>query len=204
MSPSASPAPSSHAGAVRGRVRASAVRGRARAGRAGRKPQRRRHAETVLRALARSFGLVRRIMAPHIANFGISVSQWTVLRTLQRAEDEGTVGLRLCDLGARLLVQPPSVTGAVDRLKRMGLLATTVSSEDQRVREVRLTRSGRERVAQVLVGQPERLARLLAGLSKPEQEELRRLLDRLTKHLEALVDPCETTEGEDDLAERGP
>jgi DNA-binding MarR family transcriptional regulator len=196
MSPSASPA-NPRAGAV-------SIRRRARAGRAGRKPQRRRHAETVLRALARSFGLVRRIMAPHIANFGISVSQWTVLRTLQRAEDEGSVGLRLCDLGARLLVQPPSVTGVVDRLKRMGLLTSTVSSEDQRVREVRLTRSGRERVAQVLVGQPERLARLLAGLSKPEQEELRRLLDLLTKHLEALVDPCETIDGEDDVTERGP
>jgi len=179
------------------------MRRRARAVRAARKPQRRRHAETVLRALARSFGLVRRIMAPHIGSFGISISQWTVLRTLQRAEDEGTVGLRLCDLGARLLVQPPSVTGAVDRLKRMGLLTTTVSSEDQRVREVRLTRSGRERVAQVLVGQPERLARLLAGLSRPEQDELRRLLDLLTNHLESLVDPRETIDGEDDLAERG-
>jgi len=198
MAPSASPAPTSRAGAVRG-----SVRRRVRADRAARKPQRRRHAETVLRALARSFGLVRRIMAPHIGSFGISISQWTVLRTLQRAEDEGTVGLRLCDLGARLLVQPPSVTGAVDRLKRMGLLTTTVSSEDQRVREVRLTRSGRERVAQVLVGQPERLARLLAGLSRPEQEELRRLLDLLTNHLESLVDPRETIDGEDDLAERG-
>jgi len=198
MAPSASPAPTSRAGAVRG-----SVRRRVRAGRAARKPQRRRHAETVLRALARSFGLVRRIMAPHIGSFGISISQWTVLRTLQRAEDEGTVGLRLCDLGARLLVQPPSVTGAVDRLKRMGLLTTTVSSEDQRVREVRLTRSRRERVAQVLVGQPERLARLLAGLSRPEQEELRRLLDLLTNHLESLVDPRETIDGEDDLAERG-
>jgi hypothetical protein len=86
-------------------------------------------------------------------------------RTLQRA-DEGTVGLRLCDLGGASLDPAPSVTGAVDRLKRMGLLATTVSSEDQRVREVRLTRSGRERVAQVLVGSAERGSRGCSPASK--------------------------------------
>ncbi len=190
----ASPVPSSRAGPARRKPRA---------GRAAASASRRRPADTVLRSLARSFGLVRRYMAPHFARFGLSVSQWTVLRTLQRAEDEGTVGLRLCDLGARLLVQPPSVTGVVDRLKRMGLLATAVSSSDQRVREVRLTRAGRERVAEILVGHPERIARLLAGLARGEQDDLRRLLDTLTNHLETLVDPSDASDGEDSLAERG-
>jgi len=190
---SASSTPSSRAGPVRRKVRT---------GRSGAKSVRRRPAETVLRSLARSFGLVRRIMAPRLAGFGVSISQWAVLRTLKRAEDEGTAGLRLCDLGTRLLVQPPSVTGVVDRLKRLGLLTTSVSAADQRVREVRLTRQGRERVASILVGQPARLAQLLAGLTHVQQDELRRLLDLLTQHLESLVDPCEATDGEDALAER--
>src|ERR1041384_3471387 len=76
---------------------------------------------TTFRELIRSFGLIRRLMTPYFARFGISASQWSVLRTLYRSEQEGERDLRLTDLGERLLIQPPSVTATVDRLQRMGL-----------------------------------------------------------------------------------
>src|SRR6516165_1881415 len=81
-----------------------------------------RPTESTFRELVRTFGLVERVMQSHFARFGISGAQWGVLRNLHRAEQEGLPGLRLTDLSDRLLIRPPSVTGAVDRLERAGLV----------------------------------------------------------------------------------
>ena len=62
--------------------------------------------EMAFRSLIRTLGLLKRVMEPHFARFGISGSQWGVLRTLHRAqEEEGLVDLRLIDLGDRLLIR---------------------------------------------------------------------------------------------------
>jgi DNA-binding MarR family transcriptional regulator len=140
--------------------------------------------ESVHRTLIRAFGLLRRAMAPHFARFGISGAQFGVLRALDRAHADGGAPLRLSDLSARLLVQPPSVTGVVGRLRRMGLVATSVSRADQRAREVRLTAAGRRRVAQILARHPARVKQILAGLTAAEQHQLHGLLERLATHLE--------------------
>ena len=50
-------------------------------------------------------------MQPYFARFGITGSQWGILRTLHRAEREGLPSLRVTDLSDRLLVRPPSITG---------------------------------------------------------------------------------------------
>src|SRR6266404_5330251 len=78
--------------------------------------------DNAIRELVRTFGLVEKVMQPYFARFGISGSQWGVLRHLYRAEQEGWPGLRLTDLGDRLLIRPPSVTGVVDRLERAELV----------------------------------------------------------------------------------
>src|SRR5215475_6094376 len=103
------------------------------------------------RLLLRVFGRVERVMAAYFAPFGISGSHWGVLRRLQRAEtEEGERGLRLSDLGRRLFIRPPSVTGIVDRLERMGLVSREVESDDQRAKRVALTDRGRRLVHRVL------------------------------------------------------
>src|SRR5260221_14750774 len=96
------------------------------------------------RELLRVFGALERVMHPYFARFGISGSQWGVLRTLHRAESEGLTGLRLTDLGDRLLIRPPSVTGIIDRLERVGLVVRDGSPEDLRAKLVRLTGKGRQ------------------------------------------------------------
>src|SRR5262245_56773073 len=102
--------------------------------------------ENAFRELIRTFGLVERVMQPYFAQFGISGSQWGVLRNLHRAEQEGLPGLRLTDLGDRLLIRPPSVTGAIDRLERAGLVVRDGSPTDLRAKQVGLTSKGRELV----------------------------------------------------------
>ena len=90
--------------------------------------------EVAFRTLVRTYGLLGRAMQPFFVRFGITGSQFAVLRTLRCAESEairnGAIptdangkchGLRQTELGDRLLVRPPSVTGVIDRLERQGL-----------------------------------------------------------------------------------
>ncbi|MGE5611580.1 MAG: MarR family winged helix-turn-helix transcriptional regulator [Bacillota bacterium] len=146
-----------------------------------------RPVEPVFRTLLRTCGLVGRIMQPFFARFGVSGSQWGILRTLYRAEQEGTEGLRLRDLGERLLIRPPSVTGVVGRLERQGLVVSDVSTKDLRAKQVRLTPDGRAVVRDVLKEHADQVGRMMGGLNEDEQRELQRLLVRLTEHLEGMV-----------------
>src|SRR5262245_36016109 len=125
--------------------------------------------ELTFRAFIRTYGLFRHRMQEYFSQFGITGAQWGILRALHRAEGEDPGGLRLTDLGRRLLVRPPSVTTIVDRLERMGLVARKSAIKDQRVKTVTLTRAGRQIVARILEHHPQQIHTILAGLSKIEQ-----------------------------------
>jgi DNA-binding MarR family transcriptional regulator len=145
-------------------------------------------AERAFRQLIRNFGLIERIMQPYFARYGISGAQWGVLRNLHRAEQEGLTGLRLTDLSQRMLIRPPSVTGIADRLEKVGLIVRRASETDGRSKQVALTEKGRRLVEQVLEVHPARIARLMGGLSREEQELLDRLLVRMGEHLAVLAE----------------
>jgi DNA-binding MarR family transcriptional regulator len=144
--------------------------------------------DSPFRELIRIFGLFERHMNPYFAQFGISGAQWGVLRQLHRAEQEGLAGLRLTDLSERLLVRPPSVTGVVDRLERVGLVQRDSVSTDLRAKQVSLTAQGRTVVERVLEVHPTQIDRVLGGLSPKERGELGRLLYKLRLHLTALTE----------------
>jgi DNA-binding MarR family transcriptional regulator len=147
------------------------------------------------RALLRTIGLLKRAMVPYYARYGISASQWAVLLVLIDADGDEARGVRLTDLSDRLLIRPPSVTGAVDRLQRMGLVARKTSHADQRARIVNLTPSGRKLVERVKSGHASRVQRVLAALTLTQQRELQRLLNRLGDHLEVFANE----DGDSDL-----
>ncbi len=140
-------------------------------------------AETAFRSLLRTFGLLRQVMEPYFARFGISGSQWGALRALQRGEQEGLPGLALGELGTRLLVRPPSVSGVVDRLERQGLVERRASEADHRVRQVRLTTAGRQLVERVLAEHGGQVQRVMGGLRPDEQRRMLALMERLRAHL---------------------
>jgi DNA-binding MarR family transcriptional regulator len=144
--------------------------------------------ENPLRSLIRAFGLVERVMQPYFARFGLSGTHWGVLRNLHRAERAGEPGLRLTDLSRRLLIRPPSTTGAVDRLERAGLLTRDRSADDGRAKLVGLTPKGRRLVEQVLAGHRDQIDSVLGGLAPDQQAQLQRLLDQLGRHLEGLLE----------------
>ena len=144
--------------------------------------------ERAFRRLVRTCGLLERVMHPYFAQFGISGAQWGVLRTLHRAEDAGEPSLRLTDLSRRMLIRPPSVTGLVDRLEKVGLIRRCSSRDDLRVKKIALTQAGRELVQRILRGHSAQQARILSPLDEAEQEELDRMLARLVEHMELMAD----------------
>ncbi len=144
--------------------------------------------ETGFRALIRVNGLLDRVMQPYFGRFGLSRSQWGVLRTLHRAEIGGFPGLRLMDLCDRLLVRPASVTGLIDRLQRLGYVVRFSSTSDLRSKEARLTQSGRSLVERILQGHGDQIAAVMGGLNTKEQIQLRNLLELLAAHLESMLE----------------
>jgi DNA-binding MarR family transcriptional regulator len=139
-----------------------------------------------LREFIRVVGLLGRIMEPYFARFGISGSQWGLLRTLHRAAEDGESKLRLTDLSNRLLIRPPSVSGAVDRLERAGLVVRDGSTADHRAKHVALTRAGRALIERILAHHEKQVAVVLGAFSAHEQEQFRKLLARFGAHLEGL------------------
>ena len=144
--------------------------------------------EEAFRGLIRAIGLIERAMQPYFARFGISGSQWGVLRTLHRAAEGGQAGLRLTDLSERLLIRPPSVTGVVDRLERMGLVQRDTSPTDLRAKQVSLTPKGRGLIQRVLAVHRRQMDNVLGGLRLEERAQLHGLLERLGQHLEHQIE----------------
>ncbi len=140
------------------------------------------------RALIRVMGLLDRVMQPYFGRFGISRSQWACLRVLYRAEREGQPGLRPVDLGRRLLVRPPSVTGLIERLSRLGYVDSNSSPNDLRGKEVRLSDSGRTLVEHILQGHSRQIAAVMGGLDASAQQQLCVLLEHLAEHLETMAE----------------
>jgi DNA-binding MarR family transcriptional regulator len=144
-------------------------------------------AEEGFRALIRVSGLLDRVMQPYFGRYGISRSQWGVLRVLQRAEKDGSTGIRLGDLGERLFVRPPSVSGLVDRMERLGYVVRSASTEDLRSTEIRLTREGRDLIDRILLNHAAQIETVMHGLNTQQQQRLIPLLEQLIFHLEDML-----------------
>jgi len=145
-------------------------------------------AQNPLREFVRAYGLLERVMHPYFQEFGVTPSQWGMLRTLWRAEQGGEPGLRLTDLSERLLVRPPSVTATVARLRRASLLRRERVAGDGRAWLIQLTPKGRRLVQRVLHGHEQQLQLLLEGLSARQQEEMLRIMRQWSEHLQRLAD----------------
>lgn len=137
----------------------------------------------------RSFGLIQKVMRPYFQQYGLSQAQWAILRTLHRAQtEEGREnGLRMMELGQRLLVQPPSVTTLVRRLVKSRLVTQVEAPNDRRGFELRLTPKGEKLVERVLLAHQGQIRHVMGGLADDELPVLGGYLERLNLHLAALA-----------------
>jgi DNA-binding MarR family transcriptional regulator len=97
---------------------------------------------TTLRKASRA---VARLYERHLAEAGLSATQFAILRALER---NGTSNLR--PLADELVMDRTSLYRAIAPLERDGLVATEADGSDARARRASLTDAGRGRIAEAL------------------------------------------------------
>lgn len=88
--------------------------------------------------------------------------------------------LRLNELAEKLRVAPRSVTDVVDALEGRGLVVRIPDPADRRATTVEPTPAGRTLLAEIDTAKQADAITFFAPLSEREQEQLARLLDKLT------------------------
>jgi len=84
-------------------------------------------------------------------------------------------------IGPKVFLTPGSISVAVGRLLKRGLVTRTDSSEDRRVRVVDLTPSGRRLIEQVFAAHSRQIDRLAEVLSPKERRQIARGLKSFGK-----------------------
>ena len=108
--------------------------------------------------------------------FGTTLPRFDLMAQLERAPD----GLQMGELSRRMLVTGGNVTGIVDQLERVGLIARTEDPADRRVYRVKLTKEGRRLFAQMAAEHEAWIVELLAGIPKREASPRLRTLSELS------------------------
>lgn len=131
------------------------------------------------------FGLMRThsYLAPFIdtdlREHHLTSAQLNALLVLRGA---GREGIRMGELGRRLVVTKSNVTGLVDRLERLGL-ATRAACPDRRAIQVMMTPTGRKALDRTTPRLAKLLAELTDCLDDQQKQTLIRLLSTLRRDL---------------------
>lgn len=89
--------------------------------------------------IKRTAALLELRLAEVLRPFGLTPTQYNVLRILRGA---GEAGLPRCEVQARLVAPVADTTRLLDRMEKMGLVKRTRSTEDRRVVASRITPRG--------------------------------------------------------------
>lgn len=93
---------------------------------------------------------------------------------------QNPAGMAPSALAARTGVTRATISVMVRRMVRDGLVASDEDAADKRAKTITLTKKGRDFMEEVLPGNYLRISRLMGRLSAAEQQELIRLLQKLT------------------------
>src|SRR5713226_8612931 len=115
-----------------------------------------------------------RLAAWSIASLDMCSSDFAVLEVLLHKGPQ-SVG----EIGRRVDLTSGSITTAIDRLEKRGLVARAAHASDRRARVVHLTPDGKARITQVFATHEEAMDRAARGLSKAERATLIALLKKL-------------------------
>jgi MarR family 2-MHQ and catechol resistance regulon transcriptional repressor len=122
----------------------------------------------------------------HIDALGLCYSDFAVLEALLH---KGPMPINT--LGQKVLLTSGSMTPAVDRLEQRGLVQRRPAEDDRRIRVVELTGEGTKLIRKAFAEHKDAMERAASPLSATERITLVRLLKRLGKGAQALL------EGED-------
>ncbi len=134
--------------------------------------------EEALLNLLRTSDCIQRALQHSTRVFGITATQYNVLRILRGAEPDG---LNCASIGRRMITAEPDITRLLSRLKAMKLIRQRRNRSDRRVVWTQISEAGLE-LLEAMEPVIERLPReLLAHMSAGEISELSRLLELARK-----------------------
>lgn len=131
------------------------------------------HQAPTLFAIVKAYKRINATIGASFAELGIHPGQDRLLSELW-AED----GLSQSELIARLGVEPPTVSGTVQRLEQAGFVRREPDPANRRVSRVYLTDAGRGLEEPVRMALREAEEQLLDGLSAADRRTLATLLER--------------------------
>src|SRR5712692_8463358 len=105
-----------------------------------------------------------RLAARSIVSLDMCSSDFAVLEVLLHKGPQ-SVG----EIGRRVDLTSGSITTAIDRLEKRGLVARAADASDRRARVVHLTRDGRARITKEFARHQDAMDRAAHGLSKAER-----------------------------------
>jgi DNA-binding MarR family transcriptional regulator len=142
--------------------------------------------EEALLNLMRTSDLVHRAFHRKTRDWGVTSTQYNVLRILRGAEPQG---LTCAAIGSRMITAEPDITRLLARLKRLKFIRQRRDREDRRVVWTQISEAGLEllRAMDPLIqGLPQELLR---GMSETELVELIRLLEAARKISQEMLAP---------------
>jgi len=128
-------------------------------------------------ALGRAVQALERSVRPHLAQFGLGLTEFAVLEVLYHKG-----ALPLGEIRDRILVTGASTTYVVRKLEDRGLMRRRPCAEDQRIVFGELTAKGRALIDEVFPAHVDRLQQAMAGLSVSQKRDATRLLRALSLH----------------------
>ncbi len=131
--------------------------------------------EEVLLNLMRTADALERQMSAALKPFGISTTQYNVLRILRGA---GDAGLTCGEIGERMITRDPDITRLLDRLEKRKLIERCRESRDRRVILARIAPAGLDMLTQCDRANPELLKSMFRHLGREDLRTLCSLLER--------------------------
>ncbi len=105
----------------------------------------------------------------------LSFVQFVLLRFIKEKSPQ------MKDIAGFLSVTPPSVTALVDHLIWLGMVKREISEEDRRVVCIAITKKGERYLEKTITESLQKMKKGLENLSVSEQEDLIRILEKMTK-----------------------
>jgi MarR family transcriptional regulator, 2-MHQ and catechol-resistance regulon repressor len=122
----------------------------------------------------KAFDSLRTHAEKHIESLGLGLSDFGVLEALLH---KGPMPVNT--IGSLVRLTSGSITAAVDRLERKGLVERRNDPEDRRARVVHLTTSGRNLISCAFADHEQAMDKATAGLTAAERAQAAALLKKL-------------------------
>lgn len=138
--------------------------------------------------IAKSYHALSLLAEQSIANTGLCLTDFAALEALLHKGP-----LTISRIQEKVRLASGSMTAAVDRLEKLGLIVRKASPTDRRARVVELTPQGKRLAASCFEQHAKDLEALMSGLSEKEMEQLYGSVKKLGRLAAEKLEEQETT-----------